>query len=617
MNEFANDYTDFNIAGVSLANPNSSGEIYLSCPVCTSQRKPSHQKEKKLAVNIRKGTWYCQHCGWTGGLTPTSWVKNTAPLEIKRTKPISDNQRILKTLQEERKISQLTLDACNVKAATAYIKDKKSGDGRTVNCVAFIYTNNGLPVMIKYRDSKKNFAIEKNSKIIPYGMDHIKGKNECYIVEGEIDKLSYYEVGIRNVISVPTGAQISQKERKHFEKTGQLIVENHLSLSYFDEVYEDFEEMDTIYVCTDDDAAGVKLRNEIARRFGFERCKYISYNKYEYEIKGEKYKCKDANDVLVHLGKDALLNTINQSEHFPITGIITVNDIWQDVERQYDVGLEKGVSTGIADLDPHFTWKTGHTIVLNGWPGMGKTTFALNLLLLSAKLYNWVWGIYCPENYPVDDLAVTMSEIFIGNTMDKDSKARMKKSELIKAREFIARHFYFLNHPDGYSPEDLRQTTISLIKRKGINGIYKDPWNSLVHNDDKNIDRYTEQELSAENRLAVNYNIVNFIAVHPPTPQGEDRKSPKAPSMFQITGGGVWAKKTYEMLCVHVDKTDYKNTIAEIHVQKVKSHKLVGIPTYDNPVLLKFSRRTQRYRLTNDLDPFKGRTHEEEEMLPF
>ncbi len=42
------------------------GEFRMICPHCSSSRRK--QRDACLAVNVDKGTWYCWHCGWKGGL---------------------------------------------------------------------------------------------------------------------------------------------------------------------------------------------------------------------------------------------------------------------------------------------------------------------------------------------------------------------------------------------------------------------------------------------------------------------------------------------------------------------------------------------------------------------
>jgi hypothetical protein len=44
----------------------ATGEVRTTCPQCSPSRRKS--RVSCLAVNIEKGTWFCHHCGWKGGL---------------------------------------------------------------------------------------------------------------------------------------------------------------------------------------------------------------------------------------------------------------------------------------------------------------------------------------------------------------------------------------------------------------------------------------------------------------------------------------------------------------------------------------------------------------------
>lgn len=604
MSDYVNTFEDFGFSVPATAKPDEKGNVYVTCPVCDPYRKK--KGEKKLSVHIERCVWNCHHCGWHGNLTSRSFVKDK-PNFAEKELFIPMDERIEKYFVEKRKINRLTLDVCDVRCAMKHIRQKdNNGELKKVLSTAFIYRQNGYIMMIKYRDSKKNFSIEDKSVSIPWGLDWIRNEKECFIVEGEIDRLSMHQAGFYNTISVPTGTTISPKERKHYEETGKLIIENHLNLSYFDSCYEYFDRMDTIYIATDDDAPGIKLRMEIARRFGASKCKFIRWSQYTYQDEsGKEKKCKDANDVHVNLGEEILRNCKDNFETFPIDNVITIEDDWEALNDRYVNGLVKGKSTGYNTLDPHFNWRFGHTVAINGYPNNGKTVFAFNMIVLSAMLYDWKWAAYCPENYPTADLYSMLIEIFIGKTMELGYSNRVTKSDMELAKTFIKRHIELINNENGFTPEELRNLTKQLIMQKGIVGFYKDPWNALNHNmGGLSLDNYLEQELSAEVRLAVNHNIINLIAVHPPTPKDEDRKNPPAPSMFQITGGGVWSKKIYDILCVHIhNKQDIEDTSTEIHVQKTKWHKLVGLPTRNNPVILNFQRSSNRY-LEGPRNPF-------------
>src|SRR5690606_19067766 len=55
-------FADF---GIELPH-GACGEVDVTCPQCSPTRKKKHAR--CLSVNADKGTWMCQHCGWSGGL---------------------------------------------------------------------------------------------------------------------------------------------------------------------------------------------------------------------------------------------------------------------------------------------------------------------------------------------------------------------------------------------------------------------------------------------------------------------------------------------------------------------------------------------------------------------
>ena len=125
------------------------------------------------------------------------------------------------------------------------------------NCICFNYFINNELVNIKSRDGKKNFKLFKGAKLVLYNLDSIKESQEIYITEGEIDCLSIHECGIKNVISVPNGANNN--------------------LGYLDNCWELVKDK-KIIIATDNDESGIKLKLELAKRFGFDNCTYIDLN---------------------------------------------------------------------------------------------------------------------------------------------------------------------------------------------------------------------------------------------------------------------------------------------------------------------------------------------------
>ena len=608
------------------AKTDSAGEYYMICPICTVDRKHTHQSDRKLAVNLRKNPmpWRCNHCGEGGYIINEEYMKNAKFKPILKSfdyLPLSDG--LTNWFWKKRGISIPTLEAFKISMTVEPMRQYRVSAGQeqfkdtwlSQKCINFKYFKDNVLINIKYRDPNKNFKMITDATKTIYNIDSFKGKKKGIIVEGEIDVLSYYEAGLGaeyGIGSVPNGATITKAEKEYFDKTGVLEIKSEVNLEYLDAVIDELSEIETFYLATDDDAPGIKLREELARRLGKERCRYIKFSSF-YNAEGKQL--KDANELLVAKGPNVLASTIDSSIPFPIAGVSVANDFWDSLNNYYDTGRAKGISTGFPSLDPHFTWMKGWLYILNGYPNQGKTSVALNLIAISTVLYKWKWGIYCPENYPEENLIDMFAEILVGKSLDPGIVGRMSKIEYKAViQEHISKYLYIVNDNDaGYSPSELRKIKKSLIKQYGITGFFTDPWSSLVHNyrSQDSEDKYLEHELSQEVRFTTKSGLINVISHHPKTPASVD----KAPTVFSLTGGKVWWIKAYSIFAVHrKNLSDWQNLVTEFHVQKNKDFKAAGELTNDlTPPTFTYNRNNRRFYgqqsgdLTkHDFYPFKS-----------
>jgi hypothetical protein len=354
-----------------------SGEYYMVCPICTPKRKPEHQKLKALSFNMDKKDlpWRCKHCGEKGyAFTEEDIIhrKIKPILNIPQNRPVEEPhyQWML-----SRGLKKETVDHFKIKISNESVMQNKHEDpekrGKWANviCLNFPYFADGLLINIKYRDKRKNFKLIAGAIKIFYNIDSIQDRNYCIITEGEFDAMAYHQTGLTSVVSVPNGATISDKEKDHFNETGQLKVFNPLNLEYLDLNIEMFDHIKTIYIATDDDPTGIKLRMELARRLGKERCKYIRFG--DYKDKNDN-PINDPNQLLIEKGEKVLADTINKAYDFPMDNVSTADDYIDEILSDYDHGREKGKSSGYESLDPYFSWVNGWLYMLNGYPNEGK-----------------------------------------------------------------------------------------------------------------------------------------------------------------------------------------------------------------------------------------------------
>lgn len=598
------------------AKTNADGEYYMICPICASGRLPEHQTQKLLAINLKKPDlpWRCNHCGEAG------YIVEELAISQMNIKPVAREFQfnpIPEAMQQwfwnERRIGKETLDHFKISMSQEMMMIQKAPEdhiewkGKWINraCINFKYFRNDILINVKFRDKQKNFKLVSGASLILFNIDSIKNSKECLIVEGEPDCMAYYEAGYKTVVSVPNGATVTKEEKENYETTGIMTIRSLANMEYIDLCWEDLEHIEHFIIGTDDDAAGIKLRQELARRLGFEKCSYIKYSEW---FKTDKTPCKDGNEVLYHNDRNALLSTLSITYDFPIEGVNTADKYLDVLMKNFKNGRERGLPTGYFSMEAFFNWMRGWLTVINGYPTMGKTTFLLNLIAITTVLYEWKWGLYSPENYPVENIIDTLAEIFVGKSSDIEFHGRMTEEEYRKVIvEHIKKYIYFVDREEGYSPEDLREIKKQMIKRYGIVGFLTDPWSTLNHPNVANIDRYLETQLNAETRLATKYSIVNLIAHHPPTPKDKSKVGP--PTSFDLIGGQIWFNKAFALLSIHKQSSNIDDLLVDIFVQKIKEHKLAGHPTDSTHyITLKYERRTnrflERHNITDETSPF-------------
>ena len=359
-----------------------TGEIYITCPVCTPERKPEHKNEKKLAINIRKDPipWRCNHCGEGGYILTDKYmssakikplITNFTGLKISDTLAqwFWDKRRIgIETLRHfDITMNEESMRQDKVRPENAHLKDKFI----VRKCINFKYKMHKVLVNIKFRDPDKNFKMLPGATLIPYNIDSVLDKTvkECVITEGEIDALSYHEAGVRTVISAPNGIAITEQEREEYKTTGKMNVISHANLEWLDLVIDLLDHIETFFLATDDDPAGIKLREELARRLGYERCRYICFGEYKNSL---NQPINDPNELLFEKGPEILASTLDSSHMFPITDVTTADQYLDVILKNYHEGKQKGISTGYVSLNPFFNWMRGWLYVVNGFPNMGK-----------------------------------------------------------------------------------------------------------------------------------------------------------------------------------------------------------------------------------------------------
>lgn len=549
--------------GIKLSR--HSGNEKTLCPQCSAGRK--NKRDKCLSVNVTTGEYNCHNCGWKGNCRSFERKREEKNYERPAKDYIESIQRKERTEQyfAKRGISTATLEKFLVFSRDEFMPQT----GQKENCICFPYFRDGELVNIKFRDARKNFRMVAGAELIFYNLSSIGEKKKAIITEGEIDCLSCYEAGIGQdtepfseyaILSVPNGASKGNQR-----------------LEYLDNCADWFMGMEEIVIATDGDEAGTMLREELMRRLGVERCRFVAYpDESRVDLSGQlKRPCKDLNEVLVYFGKERVLECIQDAKVVPVDGVYFVEDIFGSMFDNFKKGIQLAPETRFRDLDNYFRWKKGAVNVFTGYANAGKTFFVLQLMLTKSMYDDWKWAVFCPENYPANDFFDDMVEMYNGKSLGD-----MVDEEYVTACEFLNEHFFYVYPDNDHDLLSIHDKFRYLVLKKGVDGVVIDPFNQLDHNQKayQREDQYLSDVLKDIKRFALLNNVTYNIVAHPKNPKYEQDKSLPVVDMYDLYGGSMWGNKadhvvSYHRPNWHVDKNSPE---VEIHIQKVKRKRTGG-----------------------------------------
>lgn len=495
----------------------------LVCPKCSPTRKNKH--DKSLSIDLLKGLYNCHNCGWKGNVKIKEKVEFTVPVENK----VELSDEIIDYFAS-RSISKDTLANWNITESVEFF-GQTGGKKRAIN---FNYYRDGKLINVKYRDNDKNFKLVSGAELIFYGLDNIKEVDVCYITEGEIDALSFNECGIYSVCSVPNGATKGSQ-----------------GLKYLDNCYEYFKEKKKIVICTDNDSAGLNLRHELARRFGQYRCQYLDYGVY-----------KDANEVLVEEGREALREIIMNPLDFPVEGILDIDVIWDSVLNWEKDGV-KNYSVGLG-ADDYFKVMMGEWSVITGIPNSGKSDVLDQICVNLALMHDHKIAMFSPESYPYEG--------HIRRIANKINSTECDTDMLNHTKNFIEEHFFFIKiDVENITLQNIIDRFTELVFKKGINVCVIDPWNLLQHDQQYDLS-YISKMLGFITQFCQKTNTHLFLVAHPRKMDSYNGVY-SVPTPYHISGSSDFFNKAYNCITVYRrlgERTRFGSDQVEVHVQKVK-----------------------------------------------
>jgi twinkle protein len=515
-----------------------SGKSQGVCPLCSHTRKPENKKAKCASYDWDRGLGTCHNCSTSfqlhtyqrKGASERVYVRP----EVAEFLPVKDK---VTEWFETRGITQRTLDDLKVGQGPEYMPQT----GKTENTIQFNYIMGDQLINVKYRDGRKNFKLYKGAEKVFYNINSIIGYDSCVITEGEMDVLAFHEAGVKNVISVPNGATLTNN-----------------NLDYLDNCIDYFEDKERILLAIDKDEPGQMLQQELVRRLGAETCFIVDFDD-----------CKDANEYLLKHGKQKLAESIAKARPYPLENVTTFKDIEGEITDFVKNGFKPGFQVGLPNFDEIFSTYTKQFITVTGIPSSGKSDFVDQMVVGYNQQYGWKTAFASPENQPTYLHAHKLMRKVWGDMPNVSDIGGAKWKEVA---EHVNDHFYFIDM-DKYDLDSVLRKGAELVKRKGIKCLVIDPYNKVrdINAKTDDVNRYTMDYLMKIETFAKKYDCLVFIVAHPTKMmRGQDGKI-QEPTMYNIKGGGEWYDASYHGLLVH---RDYDAGTTKVKVLKVKFQNL-------------------------------------------
>ena len=527
------------------------GSYRTTCPECSHTRRNKTQPCLSVTIDEAGVVWNCHHCSYNGsysdGRNNNNFIK---PKIIKNPQVINYPTTVnhFKEFWISRKISEETVKHFDIKEV------QKTFHSGSKWSLAFPYILKDKIVNYKYRTLDKDFRQEANSRRSLFNVDAIKNKKEIIFVEGEMDVLALYECGITNVVSLPDGAPKEAKFRDDDKR--------------FDALKESAEllaKAEKVIIAVDMDTAGQALTQELAHRFGKDRCYLVDWNMDN----------KDANDALVFQNKDYVVEQIKRAKPYPIDGLYRAEEYKNQLLDLYYGKEEKAVTTGYTNLDSIYKLMTGTFTVLTGIPNHGKSNFLDQILINASKIHKWKFAIFSPEHSTPRHLS-RLTEKYCEKPFNEGISNRVSRDELEESLKHLNEHFFFLESREERPTIEwvLEKARVACI-RNGIKGIVIDPYNEVdtSQRGNKREDEYIRDIISQCKRFARTHDVCVWVVAHPAKLQRQSDGSYPVPTMYDISGSAHWNNMADIGLVVH---RNFEDNTTSIHARKIREQGLYG-----------------------------------------
>lgn len=409
----------------------------------------------------------------------------------------------------------------------------------------------------------------KKSRLPLWRIDHIDFDATWVLTEGEWDALAAFQVGWRNVASIPDGAV--QPGEENPAKSGKLAA-----------VREAWDTISAgngkVILALDNDECGETTRDTLIEIFGRWRCCSIEYPEHR-EATGSRGRCKDLNEILSLCGETTLRDTLAKAKPLQLEGVFKPSEIARGAPRQY-------YDIDIPGMEHHLKLFRGELCVMTGITGHGKSTFLFNVLGNLAKKHGLQVGLGTFEAEFWEDIQPWYhSWLYANETHDRRTgeingwePGLTDDQTDADTTAWLEDNFTIISHQvrplaNQASIEWFIQQAADAKGRHGIDVLVLDPWNKLQHKrgSGENEPDYIGRALSELRNYAQVTNTIVIVTAHPTKDAFKADGSIEMPNVSQIHGAMNWGNMADHVVVVFRPEPEKTSTC--ISVQKSRFRK--------------------------------------------
>lgn len=445
------------------------------CPFCNDNRN-------KFYISSENGLWQCKVCEEAGNFyqlkAKMGDLKEIVSMNetiSHKYKPLDINfiDEFINNLNKDEKAYQYLTNRGFTKETIKFFKLGVENDWITIPH----FKDNQLWNIKKRNYIQKSFKRITGQPSILFNIDNIDlKKKSVLIVEGETDCIAANQMGVKNVVALTTGAGTFSPEWLEWTK-----------------------QFKTIYICLNNDTAGQKGAYKIAEKIGLKKCKNIILP------------TNDINDYLLEKTSEEFLKEFDNSKIFTIEDISSISEYVNNLNDWYATdGSMSGLELPLPKLNSYLKgFKSEDLIVLTGDSGIGKTTFALNLLHHFLKKEYRCLGFFLEGkiSYYILRMMSMESKIIVDDLISSDEWENLKK-------KFLDFQMYFYSGPQlGLDTKKLSELLMTAVKLYDIDFVIIDNLNVFVK-DDKYAVQNISQAVSTLKDLANDLKIPILLIAH-------------------------------------------------------------------------------------------------------